>query len=338
MTKSTSPTSVVFAGRESSNSDNLTGTIGSTSGLTAVTVEMWVKLADNGSTQNAAGSMVFAWKASTGAFNYNIYHRASSIGFNAFNSELYGVDSTAYEQKWSHFVFVMSNTGDASTQKMYINGVLQQTLTFRVGTAMGTRAFSSDGSFLVMDNSIAENTWNAKGNLGLVRVYRGELNSTQAAALYNGTKSTYEQVVVTYNSQSGSSVDAGTAPIGGSISSAPTAPTRAGYSFSGWSTTSSGSVITFPYTHNQTADFTLFAIWAPNSLTVTFDSQSGSLVANGTVATNASLTAPTAPTRAGYTFSGWSATSSGSVVSFTGGYTHGQTANFTLYALWSANS
>jgi uncharacterized repeat protein (TIGR02543 family) len=97
-------------------------------------------------------------------------------------------------------------------------------------------------------------------------------------------------------------------------------------------------VITFPYTHNQTADFTLFAIWAPNSLTVTFNSQSGTDVANGTVATNATLSAPTPPTRAGYTFSGWSTTSSGSVVSFTGGYAHGQTASFTLYAIWSANA
>ena len=338
MTKSTSPTSVVFAGRESSNSDRVSGSLGSLSGVSAITVEMWLRLDDSGSAQNASGSMLFSWNASSGTPNYNVYHFRNKIGFNTINSEVYGIDSSTLEQKWKHFVFVMTNSGNVSTQKIYVNGELQS-LSYVFGTAMrDTRNFNSNGDFLLMDNPYSSNVWNAKGKLGLARIYKGELNSTQVTSLYDVTKSTYEQLAVTFDAQGGSSVDAGTAPIGGSISSAPTAPTRTGYTFSGWSATSSGSLITFPYTHNQTADFTLFAIWAPNSLTVTFNSQSGTDVANGTVATNATLSAPTPPTRAGYTFSGWSTTSSGSVVSFTGGYTHGQTANFTLYAIWSANA
>jgi uncharacterized repeat protein (TIGR02543 family) len=145
-------------------------------------------------------------------------------------------------------------------------------------------------------------------------------------------------LTVTYDSKSGSAVSNGSVNTAASISAAPTAPTRAGYGFGGWSATDGGSAVTFPYAHGQTASFTLYAIWTANSLTVTYDSQSGSSVSSGTVATNATLTAPTAPTRAGYAFSGWSTTSSGSVISFTGGYVHGQTANFTLYAIWAANS
>jgi uncharacterized repeat protein (TIGR02543 family) len=338
MTKSTSPTSVVFAGRESSNSDRVSGSLGSLSGVSAITVEMWLRLDDSGSAQNAAGSMLFSWNASSGTPNYNVYHFRNKIGFNTINSEVYGIDSSTLEQKWKHFVFVMTNSGNVSTQKIYVNGELQS-LSYVFGTAMrDTRNFNANGDFLLMDNPYSSNVWNAKGKLGLARIYKGELNSTQVTSLYDVTKSTYEQLAVIFDAQGGSSVDSGTAAIGGSVSSAPTTPSRSGYTFSGWSATSSGSLITFPYTHNQTADFTLFAIWAPNSLTVTFNSQSGTDVANGTVATNATLSAPTPPTRAGYTFSGWSTTSSGSVVSFTGGYVHGQTASFTLYAIWSANA
>jgi uncharacterized repeat protein (TIGR02543 family) len=148
---------------------------------------------------------------------------------------------------------------------------------------------------------------------------------------------TADSLTVTYNSQSGSSVSSGTVATGANISAAPTAPTRDGYTFTGWSASSSGSVITFPYAHGQTASFSLYAIWSANTLTVTYNSQSGTAVSSGSVNTGASISsAPTAPTRTGYAFSGWSSSSSGSVITFP--YAHGQTSSFTLYAIWSANS
>jgi uncharacterized repeat protein (TIGR02543 family) len=145
---------------------------------------------------------------------------------------------------------------------------------------------------------------------------------------------TANSLTVTYNSKGGSDVTSGSVSTGASISSAPTPPTRAGYTFSGWSATDGGTVVSFPFAHGQTAGFTLFAVWAANALTVTYDSQGGSAVSNGTVNTAASIqSAPTAPTRSGYYFLGWSATSAGVTVSFP--YTHGQTSNFTLFAIWT---
>ena len=163
----------------------------------------------------------------------------------------------------------------------------------------------------------------------MLRVYKGELIASQAASLYDATKSTYEFLTVTYDSQGGTSVSAASTAVGGSISSAPTPPTRAGYTFSGWSTTSSGSAVSFTggYAHGQSADFTLYAIWTPDTLAVTYDSKSGSSVANGSVNAGASISAaPTAPTRAGYTLSGWSATDGGTVVTFP--FAHGQHCEF----------
>ena len=148
---------------------------------------------------------------------------------------------------------------------------------------------------------------------------------------------TANSLTITYDSQGGSALTNGGSQTGASIFSAPTAPTRTGYTLAGWSTTTTGSVVTFPYAHGQTANFTLYAIWTGNTLTVTYDSQGGSAVSSGSVNIGASISAaPTPPARAGYTLVGWSTTTSGSVVTFP--YAHDQIANFTLYAIWSANS
>ena len=142
-------------------------------------------------------------------------------------------------------------------------------------------------------------------------------------------------LTVTYDSQGGSAVSSGSVNIAASISAAPTPPARAGYTLAGWSTTTTGSVVTFPYAHGQTASFTLYAIWSANSLTITYDSQGGSAISNGSTTTGGSISAsPGTPTRAGYSFAGWSATTTGSTVTFP--YAHGVTMAITMYARWNA--
>jgi uncharacterized repeat protein (TIGR02543 family) len=145
-------------------------------------------------------------------------------------------------------------------------------------------------------------------------------------------------LTVTYNTQSGSSISNGSTSVGGSISSSPGTPTRSGYTFNGWFAASTGgSAITFPHTHAQTANFTLYAQWTANTLAITYNSQSGSSISNGSTSTGGSISSsPGDPTRSGYTFNGWFAASTGgSAITFP--HTHAQTANFTLYAQWTAN-
>lgn len=85
-------------------------------------------------------------------------------------------------------------------------------------------------------------------------------------------------LTVTYNTQLGSSVSNGSTVVGGQIADSPGTPTRDGYAFAGWFTASSGgAAITFPYIHNQSADFTLFAQWTSNTLVVSYDSQGGTI-------------------------------------------------------------
>lgn len=93
----------------------------------------------------------------------------------------------------------------------------------------------------------------------------------------SATVITISAYTVTYNSNGGSSVASGTFAVGGSIASAPTPPTRTGYTFAGWSATDGGSAITFPYTPGVSANITLYGRWnaAVQSVdyTVNFDGQ-----------------------------------------------------------------
>jgi uncharacterized repeat protein (TIGR02543 family) len=116
---------------------------------------------------------------------------------------------------------------------------------------------------------------------------------------------------------------------------APSDPTRTGYTFLGWSATDGGSLISFPYHPFVTEDVTLYALWSADSHTVTFESN-GNVVDSGSFDTDATLDAPSDPTRNGYTFLGWSATEGGSLISFP--YAPGVTEDVTLYALWSINT
>ncbi|NBR65349.1 MAG: DUF4082 domain-containing protein, partial [Actinobacteria bacterium] len=112
-------------------------------------------------------------------------------------------------------------------------------------------------------------------------------------------------------------------------------PTRSGYTFQGWSASDGGSAVDFPYSPGVTEDITLYAKWSADSHTVTFNSKGGTDVSAGSFVTDGSITAPSAPTRSGYTFQGWSASDGGSAVDFP--YSPGATTDFTLYAKWSAD-
>ena len=199
MTKTSfGPQGVIFAGPTSGS--RISATFGAVT-ETTVSVEMWVKLDTTGTEINSSGSMLFSW-GSTGGFTYNIYHFRGWVGFNTINSELLGVDVSAQKGKWTHFNFIMKNplsctdfsASNCTGQKIYVNGQLQS-LTKHTELPSGTthieRGFDTSGNFLLMDNSLNTNTWNAIGTLGLARIYKGEVGATQAANLYATTKSSY---------------------------------------------------------------------------------------------------------------------------------------------------
>lgn len=133
---------------------------------------------------------------------------------------------------------------------------------------------------------------------------------------------------VTFNSNGGSTVAAITANAGGTIT-APTAPTRAGFTFDGWY---KESALTTPWNFaidTVTANTTLYAKWtAIPTYTVTFDPDNGSGTTTQTVVQNGFATQPANPVKLGYMFVNWQ-TTVGTVWNFA---TSPVTANVTLVA------
>ncbi|MEN9606661.1 MAG: hypothetical protein RL605_489 [Actinomycetota bacterium] len=118
---------------------------------------------------------------------------------------------------------------------------------------------------------------------------------------------------VTFDSQGGSAVAAST--YSGTITTLPSAPTRAGFTFAGWfASGSGGSALAAPYTPSSFVAVTLYAQWLPVATpmihhAVQFDTQGGTSVASLDYFYSFEL--PAAPTRIGYTFTGWFLTKAG---------------------------
>jgi uncharacterized repeat protein (TIGR02543 family) len=177
-----------------------------------------------------------------------------------------------------------------------------------VSTISGTRPFSSStlptkGNLLRAGYTFID--WDTLSGGGGTSY----AESASYVTLY-GDKTLYAQweangLAVTWNPKGGSAVSNTSVATNAQLT-APTAPTRTGYTFDGWSATDGGAAVSFPYTHGQTDAFTMFARWTPNSLTLSFDSNGGSAVPAISFLADATSSRPTSPTKSGYRFAGWS--------------------------------
>ena len=115
---------------------------------------------------------------------------------------------------------------------------------------------------------------------------------------------------------------------------------RTNYSLVGWFTAPSGGTqITSASIVSITGDQTLYAQWALNTYTVTFDANGGTTPSPGSKSVTYGSTYGTLATtsRSGYTFNGWFTASSGGT-QITSSTQMTQTSNHTLYAQWVANT
>ena len=143
--------------------------------------------------------------------------------------------------------------------------------------------------------------------------------------------------VITFDPQGGSmnSPSSRTIEIGRSLGGLPSAPTRYGYEFVGWSRSSSSFVGEDP---DQLifASATFFAIWKPINVSVTWDSSTNG--GSGFSNTSSSVllgtllpSPPSIPSRPGYEFLGWFNSKSGGDKVVIGSALLG---NQTYYAQW----
>ena len=109
-------------------------------------------------------------------------------------------------------------------------------------------------------------------------------------------------VIVTY--KDGDSEYAKQVLPSGTLATRPDAPAATpGYTFGGWNKADGTA---WDYASDKVTDnITLYAKWAANTYTITFDTAGGSEIAPITQDYGTVITAPEAPTRKGYTFIGW---------------------------------
>lgn len=135
----------------------------------------------------------------------------------------------------------------------------------------------------------------------------------------------------------------------------PNAYARTGYTFTGWNTAPDATGTPWADQASVSPDLastagatvSLFAQWAANSYTVSFDGNgatSGSMADQGLTYDDASQTlAPNAYARTGYTFTGWTTAPDGSGASFADraakpNASADPNGTVTLYAQWTANT
>ena len=110
-------------------------------------------------------------------------------------------------------------------------------------------------------------------------------------------KWTVNKYTITFDVDGGSYVAPITQNYGTEIV-APADPTKTGYTFAGWDTEIPSTM--------PAGDMTIKAKWTVNQYTITVDTDGGTAIAPITQDYGTDVVAPAAPTKTGYTFTGWS--------------------------------
>lgn len=209
-------------------------------------------------------------------------------------------------------------TGTYNIHNKSTSTIATGTYTVSKTTAARSVPFSVSFAFNITWSGVRGNTKSASGSISIA------------------AKTSY---TVKYNANGGSGAPSSqTKWHGTSLTLSGTKPTRSGYTFQGWATSSTGSVAyaaSASYTAN--ASVTLYAVWKAGTYTVSYNANGGSGAPSSQTKTyGVALTlSSTKPTRANYTFKGWGTSASATTVAYAAGASYTSNASITLYAIWT---
>ena len=208
--------------------------------------------------------------------------------------------------------------------------------TFDIDGITGTRTI--DSGVVTIQKTTSAQTLSCSCAMAFNIKWSGVYGGTKTAS---GTftvpaKDTY---IITYNANGGYGAPGKqTKWAGSSIKLSTTTPTRTGYTFQGWATSSGGTASYQPgATYSANASITLYAVWKANTYTVTYNANGGSgAPSNQTKTYGVSLTlSSTRPTRENFTFVGWATSSVATTAEYQSGGLYTANAAVLLYAVWS---
>ena len=265
--------------------------------------------------------------------SYNIYSPTIS-GYTPTKSSVSGTFSsessstTVYYYESTYTISFNANGGSGApssiTKKHFTNATLPSDKPYRTGFTFKGWGTSSSTSYAAYQPG---STFYTNANMTLYAIWSAK---------------TY---TISYNANGGSGAPGSqTKTHGIKMLISRVEPTRSGYTFLGWSTSSSATSASYQpgdwyYTN---ANRTFYAVWqknAPTSYTVSYDANGGSGAPSSQTKTkDITLTlSSTKPTRSGYTFLGWATSSSATSASYQPGSSYTANASITLYAVWSCN-
>lgn len=248
--------------------------------------------------------------------------------------------STAVTYSWL-LQYIASDAANTSVAKEYnvtinTNPKTIKSGTFNIDGKTGTHTIAS-GTFTINKTTSSQNVTFGVSfgfNLSWSGVYKGTLSATSSF-----TVPSLPQYQIKYDDNGGSGAPSQQLKWHGTaITLSSTKPTRTGYTFKGWGTSSTATTVSYAagasYTANATV--TLYAIWTANTYTVKYDANGGTGAPGNQTKTHAVTLklSSTKPTRTNYTFKGWGRTATATTVSYAPGSNYTGNAGITLYAVW----
>ncbi len=258
-----------------------------------------------------------------GVLNYTVSENASQVTISA-SSDLQA--KSYYQSGYQITTSVGSKSTSAEDYIKYLYGSF--TTAFSTGTVSET--YTKNYSPYTVTVSSSYTGKNVSGYLA------GSKSGSTSVTITIPAKASY---TVSYNANGGSGAPgAQTKWYGETLTLSSTRPSRTGYSFVGWGTSSGDTSVNYNPGGNYTsnASITLYAIWSANTYTVSYNANGGSgAPGNQTKTYGVTLTlSSTRPTRAYYNFLGWSTSSSATTAQYSAGGSFTTNANTTLYAVW----
>lgn len=228
-----------------------------------------------------------------------------------------------------------SNTGGSMNNQTFTIGVAQN---------LSSNAFTRTGYTFAGWNTNSAGTGTSYSNGQSVT----NLTTTVGGTVTLYAKWTANTYTVTLNKQSGTGGSSSVTATYGSAMPSATMPTRTGYTFGGYYTSTSGGGTQYytaggasARTWNIAEAKTLYAKWTGNTYTITYVGNSntgGSTAATSAVYPTTRTVASNGFTRTGYTFAGWNTAANGTGTSYAVGSSYSSASNLTLYAQWTINS
>lgn len=242
---------------------------------------------------------------------------------------------------WSLDYVAHGYAASTSVAKSYTAVIAGQTVasgSTSINGVTGTKNIDSGTKTITKTNS--NQTISFSCSMAFNLTWGGTYGGTKSGSgsITVGGKTTY---TISYNANGGSGAPSSQTKFHGTaITLSNSTPSRSGYIFQGWATSSSGSVQYQPgdsYTAN--ASVTLYAVWSTTGYTVSYNANGGSgAPGNQTKQHGVTLTLSSViPTRSNYTFKGWGTSAASTTVAYSPGGSYTKNASITLYAIWEVS-